>query len=529
MAWLALAMYRPNKSKPVVKLQSVQALPSYEEFVNVLQTSQDKPDSIVQLFWDMGEKRFSVSVSNRPKGDPEWTLRSGKEPRTFLVWTHCSGDVGLIFNLAMTECGGQQMVRDIMEGSSSFAQASLPAVEEPLPYSPPLSAQTGTRDQTGFHLSGDLTEFDLPSLCQTISFGKKTGRLSIVNRTETADIFFVDGNPVHAACGDLQGSDAILDTLCWDGGTFNFYPNDRTPQRTVQKRLDTMLMEGVALIDYYKHLTSKSGLKMDSYVLPKYAEIKEADFELQLADSLPINMQAQKDFYKQMDQSTTLLDILRSTPMNRAQWVPILFNLVTSDLVVISSRPGVGAKKANLESIGVDPSVIENAHRSLVRTETGIFSYPCFLYFLEQEYARYQKTRLPFSLIIFDVLIRKPSGFQPLSNLAIRQMAQQIESIKRRFDLIGHFQTLEYVLMLPHSTGESAHVVAQNVVNLLVNANLDGVQNANEVVLAIGIASVPEDCEDLGQLLGAANTAKNHSKRGGATIVSFKTIVINSN
>jgi len=520
-------MYRPNKSKALVKLQPMNALPVYEDFVSLLQMAEEKLDSIIQLPWSVGEKTFSISVTAKLKGDPEWTLRNGKEPRTFLSWTHNSGDVGLIFNLVVSECGGQQVTKDIMQGN--YAQPaqpvsdhfSAPAMVSAQPLEAPKLNQAQT-DRSGFNLSGELSEFDLPSLLQTIAMSKKTGRLSIRHRTDSVDIFLEDGIPVDARAADLKGDEVIIEVLLWENGTFTFYPDDRPTERTVSRRLDAMLMEGVTLIDYNQYLTTKSGLKMESYLSRKFPDLEESDFELQLADALPINLQSQKEFYNKIDDATTLLDILRSKPMTKAQWLPILFNLVTSQLVVISNVQPASAKRANLESIGVDPLVIEHARQGMVRSETGIFNYPCFLYFLEQEYARYAQTKLPFSVIVFDVMVRKSTGFQPLSNMAISQMGKIVGSILNRFDVVGHFQTLEYALLLPHSNANSANIIAQSLVDLLLRSNLDGAQAEGDIVLAMGIASIPGDCESLGELLGAANSAKNRSKRGDATILKFK-------
>ncbi len=519
-------MYRPNKSKTLIKLQPINSLPVYEDFVNLLQMAEEKLDSIIQLPWLVGEKYHSISVTSKIKGDPEWTLRTGKEPRTFLLWTHNSGDVGLIFNLAISECGGQQATKDIMQGN--YAQPAQP-VSGAISAAAPVSFQEVAKpthhvsaEHAGFNLSGELSEFDLPSLLQTIAMSKKTGRLSIRHRTDSVDIYLQGGVPIHALAADLKGDDVIIEALLWEQGTFGFHPDELPTERTVVRRLDAMLMEGVTLIDYNQHLTRKSGLKMDSYLSRKFPDLQESEFELQLADALPINLQTQKDFYNRIDEVSTLLDILRSNPMPRAQWLPILFNLVTSQLVVLSNVQPESAKRANLESIGVDRRVIENAHQGMVRTETGIFSYPCFLYFLEQEYARYGQTKLPFSVIVFDVLVRKDTGYQPLSNTAISRMGKVIGSILNRFDVVGHFQALEYALLLPHTTSDSANLIAQSLVDLLIRANLDGAQAEGDVAIAMGIASLPGDCSDLGTLLGAANAAKNRSKRGEATILKFK-------
>ena len=45
--------------------------------------------------------------------------------------------------------------------------------------------------------------------------------------------------------------------------------------------------------------------------------------------------------------------------------------------------------------------------KTLIRPETSILSYPAFIYFLDQEYLRYEHFNFPFSLIVFSIGQRK--------------------------------------------------------------------------------------------------------------------------
>jgi len=48
-----------------------------------------------------------------------------------------------------------------------------------------------------------------------------------------------------------------------------------------------------------------------------------------------------------------------------------------------------------------------------------------------------------------------------------------------------------------------------------------GVLDSSNLALAIGIAGIPEDCQDLGMLLSAAKDAMNTSKKTGNPVVIF--------
>ena len=51
-----------------------------------------------------------------------------------------------------------------------------------------------------------------------------------------------------------RGDSAFLELITWQVGEFRFWPDETTLDRTINKRLDGMLMEGVALLDQNKYL-----------------------------------------------------------------------------------------------------------------------------------------------------------------------------------------------------------------------------------------------------------------------------------
>lgn len=82
-------------------------------------------------------------------------------------------------------------------------------------------------------LKGDLRSIPLWEILQTLSIGKKTGKLEINSEIKRAEIFFENGRIVNVRAGFIEGYDAILGLAVWDSGDFVFHPDEVTPIKTL--------------------------------------------------------------------------------------------------------------------------------------------------------------------------------------------------------------------------------------------------------------------------------------------------------
>src|SRR5262249_48959847 len=331
-----------------------------------------------------------------------------------------------------------------------------------------------------------------------------------------AEVYFDDGAPVHARALDVTGEFALMELVTWEEGQFDFYPEDKTVERTISKRLDALLMEGVTLLDQFKFLTN-SGVSQDSYLLRKPGTLTEQDFERAVAKGAPVDMVMQKQFYQSVDNKSTLFEMLRRRPMAKTEWVPVLFNLVSCDLVLATERPPTVLKAAPLEAVGIDKGTIQGVLKSLSRPETGLMTYPAFLYLLEQEYLRWESTNLPFSLLIVELRVRQldrpDAPPDPLPLTAVREMTKRINAVKRPLDIFAHYETFDYALLLPNTNTAAAALSARRFVELVLKTPLAENIDMRTLMMAGGVGSIPEDCQDLGMLLAGTREAKNQSKQ----------------
>lgn len=505
-----------------------------DHIVELLANTEGNRGIPVELNWMLsdGVTPFTlVCFINKSGGEPVWTLIRGKQEMAKEIWNYGTRDVGLIVNLVLSECTGDSMPTAPEPHTTSIGPGSLGRTNASLAssYSTSLMGlqqSAGTRVPTMQFakpikppaMEGDLSEVQLPNLLQTVTMSQMTGKLLIHNKEQaTAELFFVDGNLKHATVLDIKGDAAITELVTWDSGKFFFFKDETTDQLTVTRRLEGLLLEAVTLLDQSQALMV-FGLKMDSYVGKKYPNLSERGFEERITAGAPVNMHLQKQFYLHLDGDITLFELLRRRPMAKKDWVPIMFNLLSCDLITLSDKP---PKTALLESTALDRSAIEGVSRQLMRTDTGMMTFPALQYFLEQEFRRYEICTSPFSLILFEMWMRTGDKIEPLPASAIRDAALRINSVKRSIDILAHHEVLNYALVLPQTEAASAAMLAHRILEVLQSGPLGGIR-PESLALAFGVAGLPEDCQDIGLLLSAAKASKKAAQRSEFPIVMFK-------
>ena len=58
--------------------------------------------------------------------------------------------------------------------------------------------------------------------------------------------------------------------------------------------------------------------------------ISEEELRIRLSKTAPGNVDQQIDFYELVDNHSTIFELLAKRPLAKAEWVPIIFNLVSS-------------------------------------------------------------------------------------------------------------------------------------------------------------------------------------------------------
>jgi len=91
-------------------------------------------------------------------------------------------------------------------------------------------------------LKGTLSDLGLVTLLQFPNPGRRSGLLSIVVNNKQADLYYLDGNLVHAKLGDLTGQQVLVEIVDWKDGVFTFETGITTDEVSIEKDLHRLIM-----------------------------------------------------------------------------------------------------------------------------------------------------------------------------------------------------------------------------------------------------------------------------------------------
>ena len=100
-------------------------------------------------------------------------------------------------------------------------------------------------------LSGSLSFLSLGDIIQLLGSSGSTGVLRLINRyaTDPGFIYFVEGNPINAQNGEIEGIDALYSLFGWVNGSFEFTREAILADRSITKSRMGIILEGMKLLD----------------------------------------------------------------------------------------------------------------------------------------------------------------------------------------------------------------------------------------------------------------------------------------
>ncbi|HEY9785390.1 MAG TPA: DUF4388 domain-containing protein [Candidatus Obscuribacterales bacterium] len=577
-----LGSSKPPPGQGKIRLPKLQSTPTLENFQYMCEQAHANFPREVEQVWGLpgSNKMFSLGVKyERGVPHPVWTLWEDSGGTANLVWKQESSDYQLIddmvsmaspanpstssSNLAaatpsqpgFTKTDWEPGATDAFQrqfGSSSTSQSGMSPFESQFgraaTSSQGLSALSPTGERVPGHgpvfvdkqaapagvagFDGTIDKIPMSSLVDSISNDGLTGRLEVLGDESVGEIYFLNGVPMFAQVAGILGDNAVRELLTWRTGTFAFFPGDRTEIRNIHKKLNETIMEGIALLDKKKHL-ERLGLTPDAYLVKKHRNLSDTEIKLYLSKGEPADLNYQFEVYKSIGHKYSLSDLLRDRPMESADWVPLVFNFLTCDLIEI--RPPDAVKVGALDFLEEAKIEVDAIYTSMLRPETGVLAYPGFLLFLQHEFYRFEAYGWPMSLILFEMNRKKDydstakegslrSSVELLPPQAVTVAAKRIELVKRPLDVFGHYETLEFALLLPNTKVGSASYVANRILQTLTISPLSPQIDKKTLKLAFGIANLPADGETLYDLLSAVRSAKDKAVAGNFPIVISKSV-----
>ncbi|HEY9777774.1 MAG TPA: DUF4388 domain-containing protein [Planktothrix sp.] len=476
---------------------------------------------------------LSVEANTRG-GDAQWKMFQGLSQDSKPLWTYISCDVLLVYNLVNSTASDQnkaaldkqQSENPSTSASNISALVRRDVTSTTTSSNPTVAVGGGKKPQA---LAGDLSMVQMPTLLQSILMAKMTGVLDCEDPDGRgrSQVFFVDGQAMHCVASDSYGEEGVLELLSWKDGTFNFKAGETNEVRTIKKPLDSLLLQGMTLIDNAAYLANL-GVTTESHLVMLHQDLADADMEAIAKKGAPVAMQKQKQMYRAISPDKSLQDILEKLIWPRSQWVPVLCNLMKTELVAVVPKPVEEPSQVIMEPKRIDKRLIQNVMMSLRRPETGLFTYAAFLYFMEQEYFRAYRSANPMSVVLFQMRVQGTAGDAPAAPLpmgALSAAVRKISGLKRHVDLLAHYENHDYALLLPNTKGAGALVLAARLYNgLMTEALIPGMVTPQNFKVAFGIACIPEDFRDLSLILASAEIAMNAAAAGPEPIISFSTI-----
>jgi hypothetical protein len=361
-------------------------------------------------------------------------------------------------------------------------------------------------------LKGNLKLVHITNLLQSIGMGAMSGRLKIQRHANVyADIFFLNGQPVHAEGTKGIGDDCFLQVVCWAEGDFMFEPKLKTDEKTLSRSLESLILEGVLLLDHTNYLM-KAGVRMTSVFEQTNEDMTEAEFEEVMAKGDQLDMAKLKDFYVEVDGREVLEDIVNELDLLRSQWVPIVSNLLRMKVIELCDI--AEPSNAIVHPKDINSGLIESVRQGLVAEKTGIFSYAAFLFLLG---VQIKCSTMPLSVMLIEVKQGSSKTKMPLSLEQVQELSFKVDKLTSSRNIFAHYEESDFAVILLGVRAEKAARIAERLVKALSESGFESNGGA-PVHAAIGVASHPDDAQDLGSLLGEAERAKTQASKGGSGV-----------
>ncbi|HLY08951.1 MAG TPA: response regulator [Planctomycetota bacterium] len=105
-------------------------------------------------------------------------------------------------------------------------------------------------------LVGRLETMPMADLVQVLHICRKTGVLRLTQGSESASLYFEEGEARHALLGEQSGEEAFYRMAAWTEAGFEFESGKRAGIVTIQQPIMTLLMEGLRRVDESKRTGS---------------------------------------------------------------------------------------------------------------------------------------------------------------------------------------------------------------------------------------------------------------------------------
>jgi hypothetical protein len=98
-------------------------------------------------------------------------------------------------------------------------------------------------------MKGSLEDMAVADIIQHNCHSQKAARVDLKAQRQRAELYFRNGNLVHATLGDQSGEEVVYRVLGWDQGNFSVHADVESPEISIIKSWSSLLLEGMRRLD----------------------------------------------------------------------------------------------------------------------------------------------------------------------------------------------------------------------------------------------------------------------------------------
>lgn len=171
-------------------------------------------------------------------------------------------------------------------------------------------------------IGGDISNTRVLEIVKILSLGKRTGRLHVTNGAETCNIFFSEGQVVHAHCSGLTGIKAIQEASAWTSGEYRFFVDEQADMQSVFMGTDDVLLEVTNHLRQMDKVTSLIPSPAMVYALE--TDIRESEVQIKAAQWKVLSL---------VDGRKSIADIAQLVGIASSDAMKIFYTLLRSGLI----------------------------------------------------------------------------------------------------------------------------------------------------------------------------------------------------
>lgn len=154
----------------------------------------------------------------------------------------------------------------------------------------------------------------------------------------------------------------------------------------------------------------------------------------------------------------------------------------------------------------------------LTRPETGILRQDAFEFFLEREFSRAFRFGAAFTFMPFCITV-SATGWPVLPIESVALITQALNKMRREVDILGHFGERSFAFILPGVESSQGCGLVDRIAATLPQCIPELAHYAP--ILHFGIASVPQDAQDLTGLVAGGQRAMLEAAKRNVTRIRF--------